>query len=75
MKSLIVSVFLSLAAAAQAAPDAGLVYHNATVITMDDAIPLAAAVGVRDGRIIAVGALPEVLEAAGPQARKVDLGL
>ncbi len=75
MKPIIATGFLAIAAFAHAATAASeLVYHNATVITMDDAMPVAAAVGVRDGLIVAVGALPEVLEKTGPEVRKIDLG-
>lgn len=32
-----------------------LIYHNGTILTMDDAQPQATAIAVRDGRILAVG--------------------
>jgi hypothetical protein len=47
--------------------------YNAHVFTAEYAHPYAEAVAIRDDRIIAVGALPAVEEAAGPGARKVDL--
>jgi predicted amidohydrolase YtcJ len=44
------------------------------VITMDVARPRAEAVGVREGRIVAVGASPEVRAAMGADARVAALG-
>lgn len=48
--------------------------ENARIYTMDRALPRAEAIAVRDGRILAVGGLEEVREAAGQGARRVDLG-
>jgi len=49
-----------------------LLLHNGTVLTQ--AMPAAArAVGVRDGRIVCVGRDAEVLRAAGPGTRTIDL--
>lgn len=45
----------------------------ATVITMDDAVPRAAAVAVSEGRIVAVGSLEEC-RAALPDAQVTDTG-
>jgi predicted amidohydrolase YtcJ len=50
-----------------------LVIHNGTVRTQA-AFPVAAAVGVRDGRIVQVGSDDAVLRAAGPATRRIDLG-
>jgi hypothetical protein len=50
-----------------------LVLHNATILTQ--AIPaVAAAVGVRDGRIMVVGDDDAVMREAGPATRRIDLG-
>lgn len=42
------------------------IYTAQTIITMEDAAPRAEAVAVRDGRIIAVGSLREVVSRVGP---------
>jgi predicted amidohydrolase YtcJ len=50
-----------------------LAFYNGTVLTQ--ASPgVAAAVGIRDGRIACVGRTDEVLSAAGSKSRKIDLG-
>ncbi len=66
-----VGAFATLAAAA--AEPADTIYHNGTIITIDDAKPAAEAVAVRDGRILAVGSEAEVLDTAGENTRRVDL--
>lgn len=50
-----------------------VVLTNAVVVTVDDEQPLAEAVAIRDGRILAVGASADVLEIAGPKATVRDL--
>ncbi|MBN1886216.1 MAG: amidohydrolase [Candidatus Krumholzibacteriota bacterium] len=50
------------------------VFSNAVIHTLDEDRPPAAAIAFGDGRIIAVGSTDEVLAAAGPGARTVDLG-
>jgi hypothetical protein len=49
-----------------------LVLHNSTVLTQATP-PVAAAVGVRDGRIVTVGEDEAVLREAGPATRRIDL--
>ena len=61
---------------AWAAPDQAsvpTVFFHAHVFTAEYDHPYAEAVAIRGDRIIAVGALGDVLDAAGPSARKVDL--
>ncbi|MFP2962681.1 amidohydrolase [Myxococcus sp. 1LA] len=50
------------------------VYVAERVWTLNAARPLAQALAVRDGRLLAVGTREEVEAAAGPDARHVDLG-
>ena len=52
-----------------------LVIRNAKVWTVDPAQPEAEAVGVRDGRIVAVGDDREVRDAVGPDAYEIDADL
>lgn len=49
------------------------IYHNGSIITVNDATPTAEAVAIRDGRIIAVGSRNEVLKTKGDTTRIVDL--
>jgi predicted amidohydrolase YtcJ len=55
-------------------PRADAIYHNGTVLTVNDEQPTAEAVAVREGKIVAVGAEADVLLLAGEQTRKIDLG-
>ena len=55
------------------AEPADIVYTNGTVLTMDDNLPTAEAVAVKDGRIVAVGPEAEVLEMAGDSTERIDL--
>ncbi len=66
-----IGIFTSVSAAA--AEPADTIYHNGTIITIDDGNPVAQAVAVRGGRILAVGSEAEVLETAGGNTRRVDL--
>jgi predicted amidohydrolase YtcJ len=59
---------------AAAARESTVVFVNADVVTMDERQPFAQAVAVRSGRVLAVGDIKRVLDAAGNGARLVDLG-
>ncbi len=56
------------------AEQADAIYHNGTILTMDDEQPTVEAVAVKDGQIVAVGAKDEVLKTAGDETAKIDLG-
>lgn len=58
--------------ASPAAPE--VIYHNGVVLTMDDGLPRAEAIAVRDGRILAVGDDDHVLALGERATRVVDLG-
>jgi len=77
MRRTIIAVAAAVGASATlvaaAAEPADTIYHNGTIITIDDARPAAEAVAVRDGRILAVASEAEVLETAGQNTRRVDL--
>ncbi len=49
-------------------------FANGRILTVDAARPLASAVAVRDGRILALGDEPEVASRIGPEAVRIDLG-
>jgi len=53
--------------------DVALVFRDARIVTYDATRPEATTVATRDGRIVAVGNLDEVLAAAGPRAEQIDL--
>ncbi|MGB5559706.1 MAG: amidohydrolase [Paracoccaceae bacterium] len=53
---------------------ADLIVVNASVLTMDEAAPRAAAVAMRDGRILAVGSDADVRSLAGPATEVIDAG-
>lgn len=55
------------------AQNADIIYHGGPIITIDDANPRAEAVAIKDGRIIAIGRIDEVLKAKGDAAQMVDL--
>jgi predicted amidohydrolase YtcJ len=72
---------LLLAALAVSAPGADepkgpadLIVHNAKVVTVDAKFSTAAAVAVKDGRVLAVGDDAAVLKLKGPKTRLIDAG-
>jgi predicted amidohydrolase YtcJ len=65
---------LGLSAGAWAADESSVVFYNARVFTADSNHPYADAVAIRGEKIIGVGALAAVEAAAGPGARRIDLG-
>ncbi|MFP6663135.1 MAG: amidohydrolase [Deltaproteobacteria bacterium] len=63
---------LALTTAAAAEP-ADRILTGATVVTVNAAQPSAAAIAIRDGKIVAVGTTAEVLQWQGPQTQVDDL--
>lgn len=61
------------AAMAQAASSSDLIFTGGPILTMEDATPTAEAVAVRNGVIVAVGALDAARAAVGRGARTVNL--
>jgi predicted amidohydrolase YtcJ len=53
--------------------DADLIVHNGHVVTMDSAHPVAGALAIRDGRILAVGSDAELTACASTRTKIVDL--
>ncbi len=49
------------------------IFTGGDIVTMNDDMPAAEAIAVRDGRILAVGSKDDVLKAAGKNAEIVDL--
>src|SRR2546426_6208261 len=50
-----------------------LILYNANILTMNGTEPRAQAVAIAGGRFLAVGSNSDVLNLAGPGARKLDL--
>lgn len=67
------AAFLRLDAIAEGGA-ADTVYLNGKVVTLDPAETLAAAIAVRDGRLLAVGSNEAVRAHAGPETETFDLG-
>lgn len=55
------------------AQNADTIYHNGTIITVDDTLPRAEALAVLDGKILAVGEKQTVLQARGDATKLIDL--
>ena len=77
MKSLYrILLFSHLVLLSQATPGADIadaIYHNGTILTINEDQPTAEAVAVKDGRILAVGNETIVLKTAGENTQKIDL--
>jgi predicted amidohydrolase YtcJ len=52
---------------------ADAIYVNGTVITMNDTLPLAEAVAVQDGRVLAVGAIDTITRLIACHTHRIDL--
>ncbi len=50
------------------------IYNNARIYTLDEGLPWAEAIAVRDGEILAVGSNAEISAMAGPDTNLTDLG-
>ena len=68
----LVSCIFSLSSIATA-QTADTIYHNGSIITIDESAPEAGAVAILDGKIIAVGAKIDVLKTKGDATTFVDL--
>ncbi|MEO2168905.1 MAG: amidohydrolase, partial [bacterium] len=63
----------TIATAAIAVEPADRILKGAAVVTVNAAQPVAEAIAIRDGRIVAVGAMADVLQWQGPQTQVDDL--
>jgi len=63
----------TIATAAIAVEPADRILKGAAVVTVNAAQPVAEAIAIRDGRIVAVGAVADVLQWQGPQTQVDDL--
>src|SRR5437764_11566883 len=53
---------------------ADIIYTNGIIITVNEAMPEAKALAVKDGKILAVGTEADVLRTKGDATKLVDLG-
>lgn len=67
------AVAATTTAATAQQPPADLIVTNARIYTVDATRPLAAALAVRDGKILFVGSARGALALAGPATRRLDL--
>ena len=67
------AALLAVPAPARPADAADIIYSGGPILTMDDGRLRAEAVAVKDGKIVAVGAMAEVKALAGPATKTVDL--
>jgi predicted amidohydrolase YtcJ/heat shock protein HslJ len=76
--SLSAVIGMGLMTACHSAPTANpadTIYLGGNIVTMNDNLPTAEAVAVKDGKLLAVGALAEIEKAnKGPATKVVDLG-
>lgn len=70
---ILLAALCGLASSSVSARQADIIYHGGSVLTMDDALPRAEAVAVKDGKILAVGKRNEVIQTRGDTTQLVDL--
>jgi len=68
------TLMLLIAQPSMGGGNADVIYHNGTILTINDNQPTAEAVAVKDGRILQVGTETEVMESAGADTKKIDMG-
>ena len=66
-------LWIGLSGCADQPTGADLVLTNGKIITVDETLPEAAALAVRDGRISAVGSVEEIAASIGQNTRVIDL--
>ena len=65
--------FPSAPAPTAEAAEAGIIFYNGLILTMDDALPTASAIYIQGERIVSVGDDASLLAEAGPTTTLVDL--
>ena len=73
MNRTLATIVASFAVAASAKAQARIELFTGRFLTLDSSAPHAEAVAVRDGRIVAIGALRDVAKVAGPDAKRTAL--
>ena len=61
------------ATTATAQPSADAIYHGGNIITVDDKNPMAEALAIKDGKIIAVSNKADVMKLRGDATKLIDL--
>ncbi|MCC9607719.1 amidohydrolase [Blastopirellula sp. JC732] len=72
-KRFVAGLLAFFAPIAAQAETADLIYHGGAIITIDDAAPTAEAVAVKEGKIVAVGKLDDVLKTQSKTTKLIDL--
>jgi predicted amidohydrolase YtcJ len=72
LASVIIGIGISTTALAGEIADT--IYHNGTILTINDGQPRVEAVAVKDGKILAVGAKKDILKSKGDATKLIDLG-
>jgi hypothetical protein len=62
-----------LGLSAGTSPSADTIYHNGTILTINDNQPKAEAVAIKEGKILAVGSKEEVLKTKNASTKLVDI--
>lgn len=73
LRSLAVMLLLGAIPALATGMPPGLIYHGGTVITVNDGQPVAEAVSISGGKIVAVGTSADILATAGAGTEVIDL--
>jgi predicted amidohydrolase YtcJ len=72
LASVIIGIGISTTALASEIAD--IIYHNGTILTINDAQPRAEAVAVKNGKILTVGAEKDIFKSKGDATKLIDLG-
>jgi predicted amidohydrolase YtcJ len=72
LASVIIGIGISTTALASEIAD--IIYHNGTILTINDAQPRAEAVAVKNGKILTVGAEKDIFKSKGGATKLIDLG-
>ncbi|NRB01177.1 MAG: amidohydrolase [Rhodobacteraceae bacterium] len=73
MRAFALSLILAMPFAASAQDVADRIYEGGPILTINDAQPLVEAVATKDGRILAVGDLIDLMAFQGPETEIIDL--
>jgi len=68
------AVFMATPLCLAAQEIADTIYQGGPILTMEDSLPRAQALAVKDGRILAVGSAEDISQHSGADTRIVDLG-
>src|SRR5215470_412188 len=73
MKQMLLALLLLLPQSSRWTPYADVIFTNGKIVTVDTNFPIAQALAIKDGKLIAVGSNADALATRGPNSRVVDL--